>query len=371
MLARPALKRRLFNGYDRSTVDDWIEAALHRIAILERREIELAADVEKLTAARDRDREEIAKLAGREGAAVRRIEASHAHCEELETAARERAAAIERAARATASEIVADARTEARGINERARDEAEEVVAAARARAAERVAQHERDFAAARERFEMLVGLQVDLGGGVRTALQRFQEGLSALDQLLPGIALEAANVTTNLPVLHPEPVQRRTDAEDDVESLDAEARAEAEASDTDYGAAAELVTEFRADSVVTEPLELPSTGGFRSLDLHVVRDEPTESITTSAASPTQVAIEVRSIHGFPSLTLFERALGELSVVEDIHVETYENGMAVLQVQLTHAAPLAALLEEHPEVHATIDATDPSRLVAHLSTPAA
>lgn len=231
------------------------------------------------------------------------------------------------------SETIDDAREAAETILANARTEADDIVRQAR----ETVANIEAQLRDTRERFERLAGMQHDLQTNVRSAVAHFEAGLANLDGALPSVA-------------PPAPARALVDVADAVE-LDRHEDAPIEAPPvTARFVRTHVETPAKAPAPRFEP---------RPMKLRVVTDEPTW--------PTSVVLDVSPLPEFSALADFERSVGELDVIKDVHVTSYHDGGAELMVRLHEGAPIAQLLRAHADLHAEVDDTRAERLRVTLS----
>jgi hypothetical protein len=336
--------------------------------------------------------------------------------------ARENAVQIEREARERAARMEGEAQERGTAFIDRVCGEASAILEAARVEARDLFARSEAEVADARGRVERLTVLHSRISGAIRMALQQFERGLFDLGGALPGSAAATmpalanpsgmgADAAAGAPDLSWQssvqgqsgsraaasptyahrsadasggagggagPGGRRSDAPGApalrVVGDDEHSGSEHRHADQDEPRAMDPAVEFggRADDslMIGEPVwaaePTDPTAGIGPSSMFA----PTAPVTgvpgDAKVSPSRVVVEIYPLHEFPQLTQFERTLGELNGVVDVYVNSFEAGVAQMDVTMERPGPLSDLLRRSSPLPVEVDDRRPEHLMVRV-----
>lgn len=392
-ITMPRFRRRL-RGYDADAVEAWAETVLSQLAAVADEYERLLASQRSTDMQLAESRAEVRFWHDRQSFIEAELERVRSQGAALIEDARGRADEIERAAEQRSLTMIERVCEEANSIMQHARDEAQLLFS-----------RQERDVDAARARVERMTALQQEMSRALRGAMQRFEQGLMEVEHAGPSAQIAPPpRPRAALPVsTHPTAATTPPPAA---------GAASWSSAGTERPAAP--VTPLRLvdvhDGEDTETAGESATGGLSPVEPEpwhdagsveatpptpwraaAAADEATTSWSGAAAglqpshaddldaagiddvdmadaplSPTLVVLEAYPLHDFPTLSNFERAVGEIDVVSDVYVQSYENGVAELQVTLERPSPLSSLLRRRMPMDLEVDDRRPDRLMVRV-----
>jgi DivIVA domain-containing protein len=179
--AEPRFSTRM-RGYDRDSVDVWVDTAEQRAADLQTQLLDKSAHIATLEADLQRSKRELRYWHDREAFMEEQLEQARAQAASIEREAADRAQRLEQGAQQRAMQLLDRVSAEADAILARSREEARKLMQ-----------RYDGDIELARCRLHRLAQVQLDVVHSVRSAITRFDQGLADMELMTPASLLAAA----------------------------------------------------------------------------------------------------------------------------------------------------------------------------------